>query len=485
VFAALALYVISCAPDVLWQDSGMIQYRVWRNDIEGKLGLALSHPLFYVLAIGAKYVPIGQFAHKVNLVSAVAAAVAVGNLFLFLRLWLGRALPAIVAAGTFALSHTFWRHASIAETYSLYIALFLAGLIMLLQYVRTRRLSYLYGVALFNGLAIADHMFACIPLACYAVYVLVLLMRKDIRFKHLAIFVLFWVVGAGLYEYLIIKSLVQTGDLGGTLASAAFGEAYRGDVLNIALSPRLLKENVLFILLNFPTPNIVLFFVGCFALYRLSGGRAFSNVLLGVLILFLLFACRYTVVDRYAFFIPFYCMVSIFVGLGAHHLLNRARSRAFAIAVLLMMVLPIAAYAIAPVAAEKRGLSIGTKREIPYRNDYDYFLRPWRTGYRGARRFADEALDMVEKNAVIYCDGTTVYPLLCIQQAYGKRDDVQIVSARHSSENAPHLNENTAADLVRNSALYVVSPVKGYCPTFLLERYDFVGQGLLWKVVER
>jgi hypothetical protein len=75
--AAGALYIATGAPGTLWQDSGMIQYRVWHNDIEGKLGLALAHPLFYILAIGAKYIPLGEFAHRVNLVSACAGAVAI------------------------------------------------------------------------------------------------------------------------------------------------------------------------------------------------------------------------------------------------------------------------------------------------------------------------------------------------------------------------------------------------------------------------
>ena len=89
------LYIVSCAPGPLWQDSGLIQLRVWHNDIEGFLGLAISHPLFYILAIGAKYIPLGEFAHRVNLVSAIAAAVAVANTFLLVRLWLGRNFPAV------------------------------------------------------------------------------------------------------------------------------------------------------------------------------------------------------------------------------------------------------------------------------------------------------------------------------------------------------------------------------------------------------
>ena len=36
------LYVLTCAPGPLWQDSGLFQYRIWHNDIEGKLGLAFG-----------------------------------------------------------------------------------------------------------------------------------------------------------------------------------------------------------------------------------------------------------------------------------------------------------------------------------------------------------------------------------------------------------------------------------------------------------
>ncbi|RKY21334.1 MAG: hypothetical protein DRP62_08035, partial [Planctomycetota bacterium] len=295
------LYVFTCAPTILWQDSGMIQYRAWHNDIEGGLGLALSHPLFYIPAIAAKYVPLGEFAHRVNMVSAIAAAAAVANLFLLVRLWLGRNLPAVIAAVTFALSHTFWRHACIAETYSLYIALLSAELIMLLQYVRTKRIGYLYLLGLFNGLAIADHMFASIPLLCYTVFVVVLLVKRRLHFRQLAIIILLLVVGASAYEYLIIKNVIQTGDLAGTLASAAFGNSWQGAVFNTSLSLKIVKENILFLLLNFPTPNLLLFFVGLFALRKRSSEKAFSNIILALLLLFFLFAFRYTVPDRYAF----------------------------------------------------------------------------------------------------------------------------------------------------------------------------------------
>jgi hypothetical protein len=143
--SALVLYGVSCAPGTVWQDGGLFQYRVWHNDLEGFEGLAVSHPLYHLVALGAKQVPFGEFGRRVNLVSAAAAAFAVANLYLLMRLWLGRDFPAVIAALTLAVSHTFWWHASLAETYTLWAALFLGELVVLLQYTRTRKAGYLYG----------------------------------------------------------------------------------------------------------------------------------------------------------------------------------------------------------------------------------------------------------------------------------------------------------------------------------------------------
>ena len=241
------LYIVTCAPTILWQDSGRFVYRIWHNDIQGKLGLALAHPLYIMIGIAAKHIPLGELAYKVNLISAVFGAVTVANVFLLLRLWLGKNLPAVIAAITFALSHTFWRHASIAETYTLYTALLTGELIMLLRYTQSSKVGYLYWLGLLNGLAIAGHMFASIPLLCYGVFFVILLAKRRIGFVHLAIVVLLWIIGAAPYEYLIIKNIIQSGDFTGTALSAAFGNSWQGVVLNTSLSLKIVKENILFL----------------------------------------------------------------------------------------------------------------------------------------------------------------------------------------------------------------------------------------------
>ncbi len=485
LLAAAVLYIATCAPGPLWQDSGMYQYRIWHNDIEGKLGLALSHPLYHIIGITVKYIPLGEFAYRVNLISAVAAAFTIANLFLLVRLWLGKNTPALLAAITLALSWTIWQSASIAEVYTLYLALLFAELIMLLQYIKTRRVGFLYLLALFNGLAIADHMWGIIPFACYIVFVVVLLIKKQIRLQNLAVLVGLWVIGAVPYEYLIIKNIVQTGDFTGTVASALFGNSWRGAVFNTRLSIRLAGENLIFMAYNFPTPNCLFFFAGLYGLKKVSPGRSFRNILLALLVLFFVFAFRYTVPDRYTFFMPFYCLVSVLIGVGFNLLVTQPNRRTLCRIVFIFALLPVPTYIIAPVIAQKMQFNLSARRDIPYRNEYIWFLRPWQTGYNGPEQFAKQALsDVGKEEAIIIADGTTVYPLWYVQKIKGMAPNVKIVS-NHGSYESPIAfpTAETIDKLVAERAVYVVSPVAGYCPQFLLERYKFERKGVLWKVI--
>ena len=484
LLAAAVLYIATCAPGPLWQDGGMFQYRIWYNDIEGNLGLALSHPLYHIIGIVVKYIPLGEFAYKINLISAVAAAFTIANLFLLLRLWLGRNTPAVLAAVTLALSWTIWQFAAIAEVYTLYSALFFAELIMLLQYVKTKRIGFLYLLALFNGLAVADHMWGIIPFACYVVFVVILLFQKQIKLRNLAVLVGLWVFGAAPYEYLIIKNIIQTDDFVAVLGSAFFGKNWSGAVLNTHLSIRIVGEDLIFMAYNFPTPNCLFFFAGLYGLKRASPSRGFRNILLGLLILFFVFAFRYTVPDRYAFFVPFYCLVSVLIGVGFNLLVTQPNRKILCLIVFILALLPIPAYIVVPVIAQKMQFNLSTKRDIPCRNEYIWFLRPWQTGCHGPEKFANEALDAVEDNAIIYADGTTVYPLWYVQEVKGKSPDVKIISNHGSYENPIALpTAETIGKLFAEQPVYVVSPVPGYCPGFLLKQYKFERKGVLWKVI--
>ena len=114
--AALLVYRLTLAPTVLPADSGEFQFAAPL--------LGLAHPTGYplYLLLGKAWTvlaPLGDVASRMNLLSAVLSAAAVGMLYLLgKRLGLGL-VPSLLAALTLAFSYTFWSQATRAEVYAL------------------------------------------------------------------------------------------------------------------------------------------------------------------------------------------------------------------------------------------------------------------------------------------------------------------------------------------------------------------------------
>ena len=480
------LYVICCAPGALGQDSGMFQYRVYNGDITGGLGLALAHPLYHLIGFVVRAIPLGDFAYRVNLISAVSAAFAVANVFVLLKLWLKDNIASLVGVLTFGLSWTFWQHAEIAEVYTLYIAIFTAELIVLYKFCESKKAGWFYLLFFTNGLSIANHMWGIIPLGCYVIFTVVLLVKKQVKVSSVIWACGCWIIGAMPYLVLIAQEYAARGDLAGTVSSALFGRAWQGAAVGVNLSKRMVLENLIFIGYNFPSPNFVLFFVGVWVILKSDADRLFNRVIFVMTVLFFAFAFRYDVPDRYAFFIPFYCLAAIAMGFGAKIFFDKFDKKYIRTAVLLLCLLPIPVYVVVPVASEKMEFNLGTKRKIPYRNEYTYFLRPWQMGNNGLERFAKEALEAVEPGSIILADGTTVYPLWYMQTVKGIRDDVKIVSV-HGDYKSPieFPDEKSFDETLSKSSVYVISPVKGYVPGWLLDNYEFTKSGVIYRVKDK
>jgi len=479
------IYGVTCAPTVLWQDSGLLVYRILNHDIQGNLGIALAHPLYIIIGFITRLIPFGDPAYKINLISVVFGALTIANLYLLLRLLKVALCPALVGAASLALAWTFWQNAVIAEVYTLYTAILFLELVILLQFINTGKTAYLYLLGFLNGLSIANHLWGVFPLACYVVFMFVLLFHRRIVLKHLGIFILCWAAGAAPYEYLIIKNIIISGDVAGTLSSAVFGNGWCHSVLNASISGKIMLENCVFILLNFPTPNIILFFVGLWACWKTIPQKPLKYIIFALMVLFFIFAFRYKVPDRHAFFIPFYCIAAVFFSMGASYIFQRFKNKTLVVAVIIFSLFPIPAYFLTPAVARQYYKPLAMRRQRPYRDEYTYWLQPWKTGYDGAEKFAREALESVEADAVLYAYTTDVHCLFYIQQVYNVRPDVKIVSDHDCGPNAPVFNSETIDDLLREFPVYVSSKKQSYCPDFVRKNYDFVKKGILWQVVKK
>ena len=479
LIGTLILYGISCAPGLLWQDSGLIQYRVWQGDLKGPWGLALSHPLYYLVAQAAKALPWGHWAARVNLISCVAGAITVANLSLFVRFWSGSRFAGCMAGLSLAVSHTFWRHASIAETYTLWAAFWSAELLVWILFVRARRTGILYLLGLLNGLAVAVHLLGLISGLCYGAALAVLTGRRQLTGRHLAGIACAWLIGASPLLGLMVQSLVNGSSFMEVIRSVLFGNQWQSAVLNTRITWDLLEENLLFGLLNFPTPTILCL---CVALRRGWAGGWQRTVMVMIVaqgLLFLIFAGRYTVPDRYGFFIPFYGIVAALIGWGTCLFRSSLREKT---AMVLLALVPVGVYGALPGWIDRMGLDLGTRGDVPYREDVSWFIRPWKTGYHGARRFATEALEQVAPDAVIYADLTTAWPLRLLQEADGFRPDVVIQDPVHETISCAPRDPDVGGRSWFDRPVYVVSEQEGYCPDWIRQGTVLTRDGVLWAV---
>lgn len=458
---ALLLYVLTLAPDLVWQDSGDYQYEAARLNLSRPGDAVRVHPWFLVVAHVLGLVPLWNYAYAANLASAIGTAVAVANVLVLARLMTGRTWAAVIAAVSLAVGHAVWSHAVMAETYGWAAALLSAECLCAWAWIDRRKGRWLLLLFFLNGIAISNHMMASISLVVFAVWVLMECIRCRAPWRTLPASAGCWLAGGTVYWIVLGMEYMRCGSLVETLHSATLGR-WGSQVLNVADLPSLLGKSALYVVLNYPTPLLLAVLVGAVVLVRRRDALSRILVVLGVL--YFAWAARYKVMDQYAFFIPFYVVASLMIGAAVARVLGRC-SGAWAATLLAAALMPVAVYAVLPSVMERVGYP-SFPRRIPYRNPYVFFFQPWRACDYSARRFAEEVLASLPPGAVLEPDSTTLHPLLCLHDLEHARPDVQI----------------GAKGNVDGRRVFVTSDVPGYVPEWVVKGKRLEPFGLVWEV---
>lgn len=202
---AFVVYLQTLLPGAGWGDIARFQYvaRVW--GIPHRFG----YPLYIFLSRLFGYLPVGDLAYRVNLLSAVSAAMAaVMVYFLVLRLvgdWVG----AVSSALSFAFSVELWRQAVVAEVYALNAFLVGATVLVLLIWHQTQKIGVLYlGIGLY-ALSFGNHL-TVVTLSPAVIYlILVTDYRVLLDLRKLALLCGLVLLGALQYLYVIIRANQQ------------------------------------------------------------------------------------------------------------------------------------------------------------------------------------------------------------------------------------------------------------------------------------
>jgi hypothetical protein len=480
--SAAALYLLTMAPGVVWQDGGEYQVRALLGEWTHPAGLARAHVLYILLVGLLGRLPFGGPALFANLVSALCGAVTVANVGWLSARWLGSRWAALIAAWTLMCSHTLWQFSTSAEVYTLAAALMSCELCALLRFREDRRLRWLLIVALANGLGLATHNFALLSAAVYVALAVRFCQRWPRGVWKWALAMAgCWLLGALPLLVLAFNAWIDSRDAMGVIRSlltAGYGQQMlRFDWLVTVGS----------LLLSFPTPLFVLVPIGFWAARRRSADW-FWWLLLAAWAVHFGFAAQYGMVDRYSFFIPSYVPMTIFLAAGVGWLLRPRPSVARRGILTALAFLPVGVYAVLPAAARhveacRPGILPIPSREVPCRDRYHWFFQPWRTGDTGPARYARRVLRDLPTDAFLLADSLTSWPLVYLQQTEGLRPDVRIKFGRflegRPAENPTPQEYDRWAEAGR---LFITSDRPGYVLGFFLRRYQFEPAGWVFAL---
>jgi hypothetical protein len=179
MLAAGVTYVRTLAPGVVAGNSGEFQY------VAAILGIPHStgYPLYTLLGKAFTLLPVGNVAYRVNLLSAVAAALAVAAVYALALRLTGRRLLSGAMALSFAFAASFWSAALIAEVHTLNVAFIALDVVLLLRWGSRQRLlprpvvawPELRFFALAYGLSLAHHRMSILLVPAVAAYIVLTL----------------------------------------------------------------------------------------------------------------------------------------------------------------------------------------------------------------------------------------------------------------------------------------------------------------------
>src|SRR5215211_5759049 len=151
--AALALYIRTLAPSLLWGDSAEFQTLSYT--------LGMTHPSGYMTQVMLgklfTYIPVGNIAYRVNLMSAFFGALAAAETYLIVRLLGGWRIAALSASLLLALTEGFWWRALLAESYAPAAGMLATVWLLVLLWRNSGKSLYLFLAGVVGGLSLGIH----------------------------------------------------------------------------------------------------------------------------------------------------------------------------------------------------------------------------------------------------------------------------------------------------------------------------------------
>jgi hypothetical protein len=465
---ALVLYLMTLAPTVLYyklpflRDSAVLQAKIAVLGIPDYTG----YPTYVMLGKLFTFLPVGDVAYRVNLASAVYAALAVVVVYIVGVQLTGRAVAAAAGAIAFAVSRLFWSQAIVAEVYTLN-ALFVALILFVLFLWRERRRDrYLLLAAFLMGLSLTHHLTSGLLLPAGLVFVFMVERRKLLDRKLVLKGVGLFLLGLLPYAYLPIRASMDYLPEGWIWGQPLIREYPPNTLYGFynLVSGGLWKERMwafgleelpgrfsmyLYYLYGeagqFSVPLVLVALGGFF--YLIYRDRV-AAALLGILYFgWLFYALEYDIEDIYYYFIPTYLVLCLWMAVGFDALLKVAETPTMRLPSLARTILSVAPSVVVLVLPL---VGVGeTYREVDRSQDY-----------RG-REIIEAVAEDVKPNATILHHRSPLDYMILVE---GRRRDVTLIPYLEDPEPPP---VERAVEAAKKGPVYVLFPGYETTPYYL------------------
>lgn len=458
----LLIYLRTLAPSVayLFDDSLEFQLLATRMAIAHPTG----YPLYSLLIKLATFLPFGDVAYRVNLVSAVCAAGAVMFSYLGARLLTSRFFtansvvggillraPALIAALVLAFGGTYWSQAILAEVYALQALLTALMLWLVLRWGcwysnAEPHYASLIPITFLAGLMLTHHRVSILVLPAVVVYILTIdrafLKRPGLLIKLALAFLLPLL----LYLYLPIRGTV-TSSLDGAYRNTPEGflNWILGTAYTVFVTQNPFNETrdaayfVDLVRTDLTSLGLLVAVAGLVALFL----RAWKEWLLLTLALLanLIFLGAYRVADINVFFIPTFVLLALTLAAGlagmlwlAYYALSgRAATIVSGVVAILLLLMPLSLL----------------------RGNYDHVDLSNKTDIIEYGR--DMLAQPLPNNSTIVGILGEMTLLRYLQETQGLRPDVQTIAADQEEDRSKAIQEA----LKQNRTVFVTRPLKG------------------------
>jgi hypothetical protein len=438
------------------------------------IGHSPGYPTFVMAAHAFSRLPLGDFAHRVNLFTATCGAAAILLAYLlFFKVTKSR-LAAFVAAGALGFSYTFWDATTEFEVHTFHLC-FVGGLVWLvLRWRESGRDPFLYYAALLFGLSLGNH-----PLITLLVPAVIYLIVAERGWRFLAARRTLWGLGLillGLSVYIYVPVRAAANPPPGVSDPHSFrafvahltspgSRAYmfifpaRQAAANVGRYPyRILNE--------FGWAGALLGLAGVGVAWRRERRMLlFALLVMGATIFY---AANYAIFDIYQYYLQSYLMWGLLVafglagaaqlaGWGIARIGGRTEWLAGTLVGLVMLTLPFCQFS-------------DNVRRVDASRDY------------GAEDYARAVFGRVEPNALILADWWAIAPLGYLKYVEGQRKDVTLVPALALAR-PEDLERFLKKDFLHKyPAVYACEEIT-YEVRRVLKRYRVVREGQLLRLI--